>query len=155
MSQDEPKEGKIYELAYLFVPTLPEEESMAEHTALKELAASFGASAVAEEAPKLMELAYQMERDISNKKHKFTSGYFGWMKFELDPEKVAEFKDEVSRKDTIIRFMIIRTTKESTMAPKKPKTEGRVRGKKEDGTEPEAMNKEEVDKKIEEMAVAA
>lgn len=146
------KEGKIYELAYLFVPTIPEEEIMAENNALKDLAAGFGATFISEESPTLIDLAYQMERDIANKKHKFTSGYFGWMKFELDAEKVAELQEEVARKDNLIRFMIIRTVRENTLAPKKPKTDGRPRSKKEDGEE---MNAGEVDKKIEEITTEA
>ncbi|MCU0660227.1 MAG: 30S ribosomal protein S6 [Candidatus Pacebacteria bacterium] len=147
----------VYELSYLIVPDVAEEDVVSEMTALKDQASRFGASFISEEAPKYIDLAYQMERDIANKKHKFNNGYFGWVKFELPPEKVAELNEELARSDKLIRFMIISTVKENTMAPKKaPRAEGRTRtGKKEEGEETEEeMSTEEVDKKIEEMATA-
>lgn len=150
--------ANVYELSYLIVPDVTEEDVMTEMTALKDLTERFGAVFISDEAPKYIDLAYQMERDIANKKHKFNNGYFGWMKFELSPEKVAELNEELARSDKLIRFMIISTVKENTMVPKKaPRTEGRGRTGKKEGDEEtgEQMSTEEVDKKIEEMATAA
>ena len=161
MSEDQMNEsGNVYELGYLLVPSIPEENSITEMTALKDSAASFGAVFISEEAPKFIDLAYQMERDIANKKHKFTNGYFGWIKFELAPDKVVLLNEALARNDNLIRFIIISTVKENTIAPKKaPRpTEGRARTDKKDGEEEsqaEPMSTEEVDKKIEEMATAA
>ena len=151
------EDANVYELAYLLVPSIVEEELVAEAAALKDAVAAFGASFVSEEAPKLIDLAYQMERDIANKKHKFNNGYFGWMKFELDPAQVALLNESLGRNDKLIRYMIISTVAESTIAPKKaPRTaDGKPRTKKEGEEEGEAMSAEEVDKKIEEMATAA
>jgi ribosomal protein S6 len=152
------EDTNVYELGFLLVPSIAEENVVAEMTVLKDAAARLGASFLSEEAPKLIDLAYQMERDIANKKHKFNTGYFGWVKFELAPEKVAVLNEELGRMDTLIRFLLISTVRENTMTPKKaPKTEGaRVRtGKKDGEEEDESMSTEEVDKKIEEMATAA
>jgi ribosomal protein S6 len=113
------EDANVYELAYLLVPSITEEELAAETTALKDAVATFGAEFIADEEPKLIDLAYQMERDIANKKNKFTNGYFGWVKFNLDPAQVAPLNESLGRNDKLIRFMIISTVAESTIAPKK------------------------------------
>ncbi len=163
MSDDQMKEaGKIYELAYLFVSTIPEENIAAEEGALKEMLSNVGAVAIGEDFPRLISLAYEMEKTIANKKQKFDSGYFGWIKFELDPENISKLDEELKRKENIIRFLIIKTVRENTMSSKKPivrESKARPAPKKEDGEiaseEAAPINKEEVDKKIEELVATA
>lgn len=163
MSDDQMKEaGKIYELAYLFVPTIPEENIAAQAGNLKEMLAGLGAVSIGEDFPKLIPLAYQMEKTISNKKQKFDSGYFGWIKFELDPENAVKLDEDLRRKENILRFMIIKTVRENTMSRKTPAVrESRERRtvKQENGEvasgEAAPINKEEVDKKIEELVATA
>ena len=163
MSEDQMKEaGKIYELAYIFVPTIPEENIPAEAGNLKEMLAHLGAIAIGEDFPKLIPLAYEMEKTISNKKQKFDSGYFGWFKFELEPENAIKLDEDLRRKENIIRFMIIKTVRENTMPRKMPifrDSRARTAPQKKAGEivseEAVPINKEEVDKKIEEMVAAA
>jgi ribosomal protein S6 len=152
MAETQEKDGRVYELAYLFIPLLAEETVMASFGNLKALLEKHGATFIAEETPKMMELAYQMSRIIENKKTWFDNAYFGWIKFEIEPSAIAEIEEVLKRDEQIIRYMTLKTVRESTMASKKPMREYRKRTseKSEGGEEIPAapMNKEEVDKQI-------
>ena len=150
MPETQEKEGRIYELAYLFVPTLTEESVAAAFGNLKGLLENHGAAFISEEMPKLTELAYQMSRIIENKKTWFDTAYFGWIKFEMEPSEIAGIEETLSRDETIVRFMTIKTVRESTMSSKKVHREYKKRtttpAEGEEAAVP--MNKEEVDKQI-------
>ena len=150
---------RVYELGYLLVPTISEENLASEVGALKDILEAQGAVTVSEEYPKLTELAYTMDKVISNKKNKFDAGYFGWIKFEIEISALAGIKEKLDRSDSIIRYLLIKTVRENTIASKRPARSdsrrkiGKKEGDEAEGDAPE-MNKEEVDKKIEEMVVA-
>lgn len=154
------KEAKIYELSYLATPTLSEEELPAKVGGLKEVISNLGGAFISEEYPKLIDLAYTMERVVANKRNKFGQGYFGWFKFEMDPASVLKLKGALDLDESIIRFLIIRTVRENTLAPRarmaqnqkaeqrKKAVESENGGTKEPITEAEAK---EIDKRIDEL----
>lgn len=113
-------ENRIYELAYLFVPTLEETQAMSRFNELKTMLGEKGAEMISEDIPRLIDLAYEMNRTIENKKTWFDTGYFGWIKFDISPEVISSIDEKLMRDETIIRFMIIKTVKESTVVSKKP-----------------------------------
>ncbi len=112
--------GRVYELAYLLVPTLEGDKVDEKFQSLKQHVVSKGAELVSEDTPRLLELQYEMSRTIANKKTWFDEAHFGWVKFEADPSLVKEIHDDLARDEQIIRFMIIKTVKENTIASKKP-----------------------------------
>lgn len=67
----------VYEVGYLMLPTIAEENLGEEVTVFKDMFIEKGAVFISDEYPKLMELAYEMTRSINNKKQKFSYGYFG------------------------------------------------------------------------------
>jgi ribosomal protein S6 len=157
--QKETKEdlkGRVYELGYLLVPTFSEEEVPAVFGNLKELISSFGGMTISDEMPKMIPLAYSMTKIISNIHKKFNNAYFGWIKFTMDSEKVLELKKKLDLDSNLIRFLILKTVKENTIASKrfvrgdmahrKPKTE-----KTADDEVVVPINKEEIDKEIDAM----
>ncbi len=150
MAEKQEKDSRVYELAYLFVPLLTEETVAASFGNLKALLEKHGATFIGEEMPKMMDLAYQMSRIIENKKTWFDNGYFGWIKFEIDPSELAAIEEVLKRDEQIIRYMTLKTVRENTMASKKPLREYRKRTaeKSESGEPAPEMNKEEVDKQI-------
>lgn len=150
MANTQDKDARVYELAYLFVPLLTEETVAASFGNLKALLEKHGATFINEEMPKMIELAYQMSRIIENKKTWFDNGYFGWLKFEIDPSAIALIEETLKRDEQLIRFMTLKTVRENTMANKKPMREYRKRGVEKTEGAPDAvpMNKEEVDKQI-------
>ncbi len=143
-------EPKVYEISFLFVPTITEENISAEFIVLKSLLETNGATFISEDFPKLINLAYTMSKVITNKKTRFETAYFGWIKFEILPEKIAEMKTILERNDKIIRFLTVRTIRESTLASKRVFTEGGSRRKFEaKNAEPkEEVNKETIDQEI-------
>jgi len=149
----EANEPRVYELGYLLVPGVGEENVAAEATALKDTILSFGALPISEEYPRLIELAYEMETTINNKKEYFNNGYFGWFKFELDPEKVSALHDKLALSNKLIRFLLIKTVRASTMASKRPygrdfKRRTTTTAKSDTPSVPVEINKEEIDREI-------
>ena len=145
---------RVYELGFLFVPTMAEENVPAEYAALKDLISSFGGEMISDEMPRMIPLAYSMLKVVSNVRNKFNNGYFGWVKFYMDGEKVLELKKKLDFDPNIIRFLILKTVKENTMAAKKfvgRDSAYRKNAKKEEGEEAAPMNIEEVDKEIDAM----
>jgi ribosomal protein S6 len=127
-------DGRIYELAYLFVPTLEETQAMSRFSELKTMLSDMRAEVISEDIPRLMDLAYEMYRTIANKKTWFDTAYFGWIKFELDPSQVVAIDEKLARDETVLRFMVVKTVRENTFTAKKPFTTRR-RVEKAEGEE--------------------
>jgi ribosomal protein S6 len=149
---------RVYEVGYLLVPTISEEELPAVYGNLKELISALGGVAVSDEMPKMMTLAYAMVKVVSNVRNKFNTAYFGWTKFTMDSDKILELKKKLDLDPHFIRFLILKTVKENTIAAKRF-----VRGdvihrrplvKKTDDEVAVPINKEEVDKEIDAMVAA-
>lgn len=157
MEESIPADGRIYEVGYLFVPTISEEELPLNYGNLKELISSLDGQIISDDMPRMINLAYPMLKVVANVRSKFNTGYFGWIKFEMDTQKVLELKKKLDLNVNIIRFLIIKTVKENTIATKRftyrdgshkkvsPKAEGEVPA---ENTE---INKEEIDKEIDAM----
>lgn len=145
--------SRVYELGYLLVPSIAEEDVPVSYGNLKELVLSFGGEIIADEIPRMIPLAYSMVKVTSNVRSKFTKAYFGWTKFIMDPKKVLEMKKHLDLDPNFIRFLILKTVKENTIAAKRF-----VRGemdyrrpamRKNVSTEAVVpINKEEIDKEI-------
>jgi ribosomal protein S6 len=151
-------ENRVYELGYLLLPSITEENVPASYGNLKELIASLRGEVISDEMPKFRELAYQMEKVVSNVRSKYNTAYFGWVKFYMEPNKVTELKKKLDLSPELIRFLIIKTVKENTIAAKRfiGRDTRRPRmtptHKAEEGDAPAApINKEEIDKEIEAM----
>ena len=150
--KEEETAGRVYELGYLLVPTIPEEDLSISYGNMKELVRSFGAQIISDEMPKFIPLAYTMQKVVSNVRNKFNTAYFGWIKFTTEPEKVLELKKRLDLDSIVIRFLIMKTVKENTIASKRfVRGEGEYRRPLVKKTENEAavpINKEAVDKEI-------
>jgi ribosomal protein S6 len=149
-------ENKVYEISLNIVPTLTDDVVASEYANVKDTITKLGGSFIAEQAPRPINLAYTMNRVIANKNTKFTSAHFCWVKFEAPASAAVDLKKSLDRNENIIRFMIIKTVRENTMAPKKifrPDGARRTPGSKDEVVE-EEMDKAAVDKKIEELTVA-
>jgi ribosomal protein S6 len=111
---------KLYELGYLLVPTIAEENISTEAEAVKAIINKAEGEIVAEDSPKLISLAYSMVHGASGQKKKFDKAYFGWVKFNAEAA-AAEFIKKVCHSDTrFLRFMIVKTVKDEpqTVAPR-------------------------------------
>ncbi|HEV7702133.1 MAG TPA: 30S ribosomal protein S6 [Candidatus Paceibacterota bacterium] len=144
--------GRVYELGYLLVPTLAAENITAVYGDLKDLITSkFKGEIIADDMPKTMTLAYPMLKVVSNVRSKFDNAYFGWVKFTMSPEEILELKKHLDLDINMIRFLLIKTVKENTIATKRFVARGGLKRtftprKSDEVTAP--INKEEVDKEI-------
>lgn len=150
------KNSKVYEVGYLLVPSIKEEDLPVNYGNLKDTIASFGGEVISDEMPKMISLAYTMEKVTSNVRSKYKTAYFGWTKFTMTSSQIVELKKKLDLDPTIIRFLILKTIRENTIAAKrfvrsetykKPK----VAGENEVAT---PINKEEIDKQIDALVSA-
>lgn len=145
--------SRVYELGYLLTPTIAEEDIAVVFGNLKELVSSLEGIVISDEMPKMMPLAYAMAKVIANARHKFNTAYFGWIKFTMDSDKILELKKKLDLDPNFVRFLILKTVKENTIAAKRF-TRGdvarrKLRVKKSENDETAVpINKEEIDKEI-------
>lgn len=152
---EESANSRVYELGYLLVPTLLQEDVPVIFGNLKELISSLGGVTISDEMPKMTPLAYSMLKVVSNVRNKFNTAYFGWVKFTMETNAVLELKKKLDLDPNFIRFLILKTVKENTIAAKRfvrgdmyrrPKME-----KNKDDETHIPINKEEIDKEIDAM----
>ncbi len=103
---------RVYEVSYIFVDTLDDEEAVSKANALKESIAALGGSFIAEETPYLRELAYEMVRVIKNQNNRFNQGYFGWIKTEIAPSKIALVDKTLKLDEDIVRHIVLKADRE-------------------------------------------
>ncbi len=84
-----------YELAYHILPTVAEGEVTSVTDELKALVAKAGGAITDEEVAERFELAYEIDKYLEGKYRKFTSAYFGWVRFTLTPKALASLTEGV------------------------------------------------------------
>ena len=131
------KEPRVYEIGYLLVPQIKEEELDAQVDVLRKMITDKGGLPIAEGRPELIDIAYPMSKDIENKKHTYTKGFFGWIKFDVSPEQAPIIKKEMDALKIMIRNLMINTVREDTRA--KISTFTKATNKKEESKAPAAV----------------
>lgn len=149
-------DSRIYEVGYLLVPTIEEGGVPAIYGNLKELILSLGGGIIFDEIPRMMQLAYTLGKDVQNVRNKFDTAYFGWTKFEMEPEKVLKLKKKLDLDPNFLRLLIIKTIKENTVAASRFIHRDTMRRRVpsvagSDNDVPVEINKEEIDKEIDAM----
>jgi ribosomal protein S6 len=148
--------SKIYELGYILVASIPEEKIADEVASLKDLLVANGADVVSSEDPILIDLAYSMTKVVSAQRQKYSRGYFGWIKFEGEPEALAAIKKVLDLSATMLRYLIVKTVRENTLLNGKMvlRKEEREEVMADEVAADEPLDAPEVDKVIdEELAI--
>lgn len=112
-------DSRVYELSYILVPTMTEDEATTKIDELKKSVATLGGSFISEETPYMRELAYEMIRVIKNANHRFNDGYFGWIKFEISPENLAVLDKQVRLDEDIVRYMTLKADRDVNIFTKR------------------------------------
>lgn len=158
---------QVYEIGYLLVPSIPEEQVSSKVLELKDILSKKGAEFIGEEMPELRPLAYDMVKKIGSSNHKFEKGYFGWFKFEIQAGEINDIKKAFEENPDMLRMLLITTVKENTYlgkkspvptteAPTEPSVETPVEVAVDDSTETSApASIEEMDKSIDAMVKEA
>lgn len=145
----------IYEVGYLMLPSIAEENLGGEVTTFKDMFLENGAVFISDEYPKLIELAYEMSRSIENKKQKFSYGYFGWVKFECNTNQAKIIKSILDKNEKLVRFIMIKTVRENTMSVKRTynKQDGKTRRSFQKQEEVNPIDEETINKEIDALVV--
>ena len=108
---EELEELQSYELAFHILPTVAEGEVSGIFDAIKAHITKHGGSLQSEEAPARFDLAYDIVKLLEGKGRKFSSAYFGWVRFELEASKINALTEEVEQVKEILRHILIRLNK--------------------------------------------
>ncbi len=104
-------EGNTYELAFHVLPTVAEGEVASVVDTIKSHITTAGGTITGEEAPARFELAYEIVKHLEGRNRKFTSAYFGWIRFTMTGEAVEELSAEIDGMKEILRSLVIKLTK--------------------------------------------
>jgi len=168
--QAQETESRVYEVGYLLLPYVTEENLAREAGLIKEAITAAGGSVFSDEEPHMLTLAYPMFKVVSNKKTKFENAYFGWVKFDGDPRGLVKLKKAMEENENVLRFLIIKTIRENTLTKKpvafvaKTMIKAPVMEEKEAEMEkdaeiekafeaPEVINEEALDKTIDDLVI--
>ena len=155
-----PNDLKIYEIGFHIVPIVAEDDLGVRVTKIRDVIESKGGRVIADEYPKHMDLSYAITKIAANKRALYRSAYFGWIKFEADPAGIKALEADMMKDDFILRFILVKTVRENTMAPKKA-----LQAKREDGITPQEktvekvevkpqLTEEELDKTIDDLVIS-
>ncbi len=145
---------QIYEIGFHILPTVAEEKLGEEVAIIKGAIEKAGGVFISEEFPKMRDLTYVMQKYIDTKKTSFSKAYFGWVKFELDAEAIAEIKTVLDTHANILRYIVVKTVRENTLSTKEseaPSEESESEIKKEE--KKEEISEKEIDKSIDELVI--
>ena len=111
MPAAEAAERNIYELAFHVLPTVAEGEVSGVFDAIKALITTNAGELTDEEAPARFDLAFEVIKHIEGKNRKFTSAYFGWVRFSSEAEAIAMINEGLDENISLLRHMVIKLTK--------------------------------------------
>lgn len=106
-----------YELAFHVLPTVAEGEVATTLETIKQAITAAGGVTGLEEAPQRFDLAYEITKMIDGKYRRFTTAYFGWVRFTAAPAVVTELMAEVEAHPSILRALLVKLTKQEEAHP--------------------------------------
>jgi len=110
-------DNNSYELAFHVLPTVAEGEVPAVFQSLKDIITKAGGEITIEEAPARFDLAYEIVQYLEGRNRKFTSAYFGWVRFTVAPEKITEISEDITEVKELLRQILIKLTKAEAAHP--------------------------------------
>lgn len=110
-------EQNSYELAFHVLPTIAEGEVPNVFDSIKSLITNDKGEIFDEEAPERFELAYEIVKHLEGKNRKFTSAYFGWIRFKGSSEMISPLLEEMAGRADILRHMLIKLSKVEEESP--------------------------------------
>lgn len=107
---------RIYEAGYHVVPNVKEEDVEKVVSGIRSEIEKLGGSFIAEGAPVLMKLAFDMDVREGERHVAYDRGYFGWIKFEAGTHAAKELTDSLKANPSILRAFVFKTVREDTRA---------------------------------------
>lgn len=110
-------ERNSYEFAFHVLPTVAEGEVEGVFNSLKELITKSGGEFFDEEAPDRFELAYDIVKHIDGKNRKFSSAYFGWVRFYAASSAIEPLTQAIEEKSELLRYLLTKLTRVEEATP--------------------------------------
>lgn len=114
--------SRIYEVGYLIIPAVAEENVEKVVADIRGIVEKAGGSFIAEGAPAMTRLAYDMESREGDKRVQNDRAYFGWLKFEAPVAVVPMLEESLKANPSILRHIVFSTVREETRARMKAPT---------------------------------
>lgn len=151
---------KLYEVGFHIIPTLSDEQIAQEVADIKAIIEKAGGVIASEGAPKLQPLAYEIAKVTGGVKRNHDRAYFGFVKFDSTGDEAVVVKENLDKKDTLIRFILLKSVKENTLYGTKLATRGDAirstkKSKEDEDKEGTAapITEAELDKTIDELVI--
>ncbi len=110
----ETKEGiQVYELGYLALPSIAEENLPAVVAKLKGVIQSVGGVEIESEDPFKQDLAYSMTKVVGASRYVVRDAYIGWIKFEAEAAKAPAVSESVAKMDEVLRALLVKAPRTS------------------------------------------
>lgn len=107
---------RIYEAGYIVVPTVKEEDVEKVVSGIRSEIEKAGGTFIAEGAPSMTKLSYEMEKREGEKRVAYDRGYFGWLKFEASTDVANSLTTSLNTNASILRSIVFKTVREDTRA---------------------------------------
>lgn len=104
----------VYEVGFHVVPTVGDDGVAEVVTQIK--SALGAAEIISEQVPQKVRLAYTLEQAHAGKRAKFDDAYFGFIKFATERESIPALEAALRANSSILRFLLIETTREDITA---------------------------------------
>jgi len=106
-----------YEFAFHILPTVAEGEVPSVVESLKALINKAGGQIFDEEVAQRFDLAYEISKYLEGKNRRFSSAYFGWVRFRLEAKALAELTEAIEGQKEILRYLLVKLTKVEEQNP--------------------------------------
>lgn len=106
-------ELQVYELGYLVLPSIAEDQIPAVEDTIKKAIAAAGGKELASESPEYIDLAYSMTKVVGASRYVVSDAYIGWVKFEAEPSQMPALNEKVSKMDEVLRALLIKAPRET------------------------------------------
>ena len=131
MTNNEKSErARLYEVGFQIAPTLGEDGARGEAEKIKSLIQKEGGDVVSSGEPRQVRLAYTIRKEVEGKYQKYDTAYFGFFKFEAEPEALDAIREELDRTSSVIRYIVVQTVPDSEKTTAKLAAELREAEKK-------------------------
>ena len=112
-------ESQVYELAYLILPSIPEEDLPQVVAKIQKTIEKAGGERIDSEEPFLRELTYEMSKTVGASRYVVKNAYLGWIKFDLplpvevEKHPIEAIKGEIEKMAEVLRFLLVKASRET------------------------------------------
>lgn len=142
------KELEVYELAYLVLPSIPEDKLPQVVSNLEKIIEKDGGRKIDAETPFKHDLAYEMSKTVGASRYVVKEAYIGWIKFEVEPKEIESIRKHIEKVLEVLRFLLVKTDKETKF------TFAKMKEAREKQAQPKEVSPEEIPEEAEIMEPA-